>query len=76
MTALTDEQNEQLEALKTAWIAATLKMRSTNDLEATWAPVNKLLDTVDRVTHTAYLQWAAGSPLKNFGRPCLPWPPE
>lgn len=72
---MTDEQQQQLEALKTARIAAEIEMLKSGNADA-WTPVNELLDAADHTTREVYRIWVATHPLKDFKRRCLPWPPE
>jgi hypothetical protein len=73
MTALTEKQQEQVDALKTAWIAASIKWvkataaaRAKDPDEdvaeavatAIWAPVNRLMDTADATAQTAFHRWS------------------
>jgi len=51
--------NDTFEALKTARIAAEIKMQSTGfaaeEADAVWAPVNRLLDAADHATQARLL---------------------
>jgi hypothetical protein len=73
MRALTEEQQKQLDALKTAWIAASIKWaKVTAEARAKhpnedvaeaaaatiWGPVNRLMDTADVVAQTAFHRWS------------------